>query len=374
MKLRQRTIADLVALQRGHDLTEQEREEGVVPVIGSAGQNGWHKEAIAKGPGVTIGRSGGSIGKVTFVEQDFWPHNTCIYVTDFKGNDPRFVAYLLGTLDLAQLNSGAAQPSLNRNFVYPFRVSYPEPETQRKIARTLAAYDDLIDNNRRRIALLEESARLLYREWFVRLRFPGHEHTRIVDGVPKGWVKKALGDLCVEVRESVHPDALEPDTPYIGLEHMPRRSISLGEWGKAEQVTSSKHRFREGEILFGKIRPYFHKVGVAFVDGVASSDAIVIRPRDVALHSLVLMAVSSDEFVAVTSQAMKEGSKMPRADWRQMLAYPVPLPPPGLLSTFDGVIQPIVAQLKTLTLANQKLRTARDLLLPKLMSGELIPA
>ena len=83
------------------------------------------------------------------------------------------------------------------------------------------------------------------------------------------------------------------------------------------------------------------------------------------------MTMSSDEFVAVTAQQMKEGSKMPRADWKQMKAYSVPLPPSGLLSNFDGVIQPIVEQLKSISLANQKLRTARDLLLPRLMSGEL---
>ncbi len=222
------------------------------------------------------------------------------------------------------------------------------------------------------MVLLEDAARQLYREWFVRLRFPGYEHTRITDGVPKGWRRKALGDLCDEVRESVLPSALEPDTPYIGLEHMPRRSISLGEWGTAEQVTSSKHRFREGEILFGKIRPYFHKVGVTFLDGVCSSDAIVIRVRDAKWKGLVLMTVSSDPFVAETSQTMKEGSKMPRADWKQMQQYSVPLPPDGLLSNFESSIALIVDQLKALTFANQKLRTARDLLLPRLMSGEVI--
>jgi type I restriction enzyme S subunit len=181
-----------------------------------------------------------------------------------------------------------------------------------------------------------------------------------------------LGDVCEEVREVVSPGSIDPDTPYIGLEHIPRRSISLNEWGRTEQVTSSKHRFREGEILFGKIRPYFHKVGVAFVDGVASSDAIVIRPLDLKVHGLVLMTVSSDPFVAVTAQTMREGSKMPRADWKQMREYPVPLPPEGLLGSFESQIQSIVEQLKTLSFANHKLRTARDLLLPRLMSGEIL--
>ena len=243
--------------------------------------------------------------------------------------------------------------------------------SQRKVGEILATYDDLLENNRRRMALLEESARLLYREWFVRLRFPGYEHTPIVDGVPQGWKQTTLSDLCTEVRDMVLPEALDPDTPYIGLEHIPRRSISLNEWGMAAQVTSSKSRFKAGEIIFGKIRPYFHKVGVAFVDGVASSDSIVIRPSEDSLHGLVLMTMSSDKFIATTAQQMKEGSKMPRADWKQMKAYRVPLPPGGLLSNFDGVIQPIVAQLKALSFANQKLRAARDLLLPRLMNGDL---
>jgi type I restriction enzyme S subunit len=289
---------------------------------------------------------------------------------------PRFASYSFLTIAhqkwmLTQSGNKATMASLNHDIIKRISLRLPASVVQRRIVGILATYDDLIDNNRRRMALLEESARLLYREWFVRLRFPGHEHTRITDGVPEGWERTTLGDLCEEIRETVSPDTLAPDTPYIGLEHMPRRSISLNDWGTVEQVTSSKHRFRAGEILFGKIRPYFHKVGVAFVDGVASSDAIVIRPVDETLHGLVLMTVSSDEFVAVTSQSMKEGSKMPRADWKQMQAYSVPLPSSGLLSTFDSVIQPIVAQLKALTFANQKLRAARDLLLPRLMSGEI---
>jgi type I restriction enzyme, S subunit len=243
--------------------------------------------------------------------------------------------------------------------------------TKRHLKIFRSGYDDLIENNCRRMALLEDSARLLYREWFVRLRFPGYEQSLIVDGVPQGWERKTLGDLCSEIRDMVLPEDLEPDTPYIGLEHIPRRSISLNEWGTAAQVTSSKSRFKVGEIIFGKIRPYFHKVGVAFVDGVASSDSIIVRPTDETLHSLILMTMSSDEFVAVTAQQMKEGSKMPRADWKQMRAYSVPLPPSGLLNDFNEAIKPIVEQLKFLSFANQKLRAARDLLLPRLMSGEL---
>lgn len=267
--------------------------------------------------------------------------------------------------------SGAAIKGIRGSDLAELQLQAPKPDVQDGIVEILKPYDDLIENNLRRMAMLEDAARQIYREWFVRLRFPGYEHTRVIDGVPEGWGRKVLGDLCEEIRDSVSPEALEPDTPYIGLEHMPRRSISLSEWGTAEQVTSSKHRFQEGEILFGKIRPYFHKVGMAFVDGVASSDAIVIRALDPKLHGLLLMTVSSDPFVAVTAQTMREGSKMPRADWKQMKQYAVALPPDGLLDDFESIIAPIVEQLKTLVFSNRKLRAARDLLLPRLMSGEI---
>lgn len=290
--------------------------------------------------------------------------------------DWNFLAYSLQSHEiqgkLRAMGFGATVEHIKVGDAENLLIPCPSIHIQRRIGEILSNYDDLIENNRRRINLLEESARLLYREWFMRLRFPGHEHTSVVGGIPEGWRKCSLGDICREVRDTVSPDMLDPDTPYIGLEHIPRRSVTLCDWGTAAQVTSNKHRFNAGEIIFGKIRPYFHKVGVAFVDGVASSDAIVIRPASDLMHSIVLMTVSSDEFVAATSQSMKEGSKMPRADWKQMQAYDVLIPPLGLLSSFDEHIKTIIAQLKTLTFANQKLRTARDLLLPRLMSGELL--
>ncbi|MBT9496000.1 MAG: restriction endonuclease subunit S [Zoogloea sp.] len=303
-----------------------------------------------------------------------FPDSVIGFQADPLKADTRFIKYLFDATikqRAKQFSQGATQDNLSQEKLLSLEFSIPHVKEQKRIADILSAYDDLIENNRRRMALLEESARLLYQEWFIHLHFPGHEHARITDGLPEGWQQKALGDLCEDIRESVSPGELDPDTPYIGLEHMPRRSISLGEWGTADQVSSSKNQFRAGDILFGKIRPYFHKVGVAFVDGVASSDAIVIKPKGNALHSLVLMTMSSDVFIAVTAKQMKEGSKMPRADWKQMQQYKVLQPPSNLLDEFNNQISPIVEQLRTLTFANQKLRTARDLLLPRLMSGEV---
>lgn len=362
-------LGDVLTLKRGHDLPEKRRVDGPVPVVSSSGITGYHKEAKAQPPGVVTGRYG-TLGEVYFIDQEYWPLNTALYVVDFKGTHPRFASYFLKNTLRNYQSDKAAVPGVDRNVLHELKVRAPDIPTQEAIADILSTYDDLIENNRRRMALLEEAARQLYHEWFVRLRFPGHEHTRIIDGMPEGWERTTFGDLCDAVREIVKPEALEPDTPYIGLEHIPRRSITLSECGAAEQVTSSKHRFAAGDVIFGKIRPYFHKVGIAFVDGVASSDAIVIRVRNPEHSGFILMTASSDPFVAATSQTMREGSKMPRADWKQMQAYPAPLPPAGLLRSFEATIKTIVEQLKTLTFANQKLRAARDLLLPRLMSGE----
>ncbi len=115
--------------------------------------------------------------------------------------------------------------------------------------------------------------------------------------MPAGWEVVTLGDIARDVRRGVQPNQIDPETPYFGLEHLPRKSIALAEWGTASEVQSTKLAFKKGEILFGKIRPYFHKVGVAPVDGVCSSDTIVIVPKAPEHFAIVLGCVSSEEFV-----------------------------------------------------------------------------
>ena len=139
-----RKLGDFVALQRGHDLTATQRRRGSVPVMGAAGQNGFHDTAIVKAPGVVVGRSGASFGQAHFCDQDFWPHNTGLYVTDFRGNDPLFVFYFLRALDFTRYNSGGAQPSLNRNFIAPISIRVPTSAEQRAIAGALSDVDALI--------------------------------------------------------------------------------------------------------------------------------------------------------------------------------------------------------------------------------------
>jgi type I restriction enzyme S subunit len=213
----QRTVGDLVTLQRGIDLPDAERRRGSVPIMGSFGVTGWHDEAACEGPGVTIGRSGASIGVVSYIEGDYWPLNTCLYVRDFHGNNPRFAYYFLKTLDLARLNSGSAQPSLNRNFVHPVPAIFPDPPEQEAIASILGALDDRIELNRRMNETLEALARAIFKDWFVdfgptRAKAEGRAPPRLSPDIadlfpsalddedkPVGWEASKLGDLCARV-------------------------------------------------------------------------------------------------------------------------------------------------------------------------------
>lgn len=311
-------------------------------------------------------------------DNDRYLHNQrlgLVEITDKNLFDASFLFHVFNLSSVRGQIAGSASGTKVRHTaperIYKVQVRIPDISQQKRIAQTIRAYDDLIENNRRRIQLLEQSALLLYREWFVHLRFPGHEHVRVVDGVPEGWERVSLCELCADIRDAVKPEKVETDAPYIGLEHIPRRSITLDDWGKAGDVQSQKFRFIEGDILFGKIRPYFHKVGFTLTDGITSSDAVVIRPAEKRLRFFVLHLVASDQFVAVASKTVKEGSKMPRADWKFLKTHKVASPPEHLLVDFNDVCGPITTQLKTLALQTRKLREARDLLLPRLMSGEI---
>lgn len=243
-----------------------------------------------------------------------------------------------------------------------FEVHIPPLPVQRKIADVLSAYDDLIEVNAQRIRVLEAMAQSVYREWF------GNVDAK---SLPRGWEMKKLGDIAKEVRRSIQPDQIDPETPYFGLEHLPRKSIALSDWGNASEVQSTKLAFKEGEILFGKIRPYFHKVGVAPVDGVSSTDAIIINPIEPEYFGLVLSIVSSEDFVSHATQS-SQGTKMPRADWKVLVKYPILVPPKDILNKHNDFMRDIVGMLKNLIFANRNLRRTRDLLLPRLVSGAVI--
>jgi type I restriction enzyme, S subunit len=236
----------------------------------------------------------------------------------------------------------------------------PFPE-QKAIAHILGTLDDKIELNRRVNETLEAMAQALFKSWFV-------DTTQ--DGIPKGWRGGTLGDVAENPRRGVQPADFEVSTAYIGLEHMPRRCIALSEWDHADELESNKFEFKRGEILFGKLRPYFHKVGVAPVDGVCSTDILVVRPKEPEWFGFVLGHVSSVEVVNHTNAA-STGTKMPRPTWGDIARFKAALPPTPVADAFTESIRPMIDRIIANIHESRTLTALRDALLPKLLSGTL---
>ena len=266
----------------------------------------------------------------------------------------------------------------------------PLPE-QAAIGQLLGTLDDKIDLNRRMNETLEAMAGALFRSWFVDFDpvrakqegrqppgldaataalFPDSFADSPLGPIPTGWRPGHFGDVADHPRRVVNPLGIEPETPYIGLEHMPRRSIALTNWGRSGDVTSQKARFNRGEILFGKLRPYFHKVGVAAIDGVCSTDILVVVPKRPQDFGFVLGHVGSGEFISHTD-ASSGGTRMPRTNWAEMSRYSIVIPPDPVSKAFTSTIRPLVSLILSNIHQSQTLAALRDALLPKLLSGEL---
>jgi len=384
VKWRDTTLGDVVTLKRGHDLPESARQEGEVPIVSSSGITGHHNEPKANAPGVVTGRYG-TIGEVYYLDHDYWPLNTSLYVTDFKGNHPRFVAYFLRNALQNYQSDKAAVPGVNRNVLHQLMVRVPTPCEQQRIADILSAYDDAIENNRRRITLLEDAARHLYEEWFVRLRFPGHEHVRIKDGVPDGWAIRKLVDLCEEKSgiqtgpfgSQLHQsDYTDQGVPVVMPRDLATLRISEAEIARIPEDLAdrlSRHQMQTGDIVYGRRGDIGRR---ALVLGrqrgyVCGTGCLRLRPRKSRIDPTFLFhALGSPETQgAIRNRA--HGATMPNLSAKLMASIPVHIPARQLRTLFAEYAGGIAEIVDILNRQIAKLGVARDFLLPRLMSGEI---
>ena len=292
-------------------------------------------------------------------------------------------------------DSTSAYPSIRPSDIELLPVSLPPFEDQRAISYVLEVLDDKIELNRRMCQTLEEMAQALFKSWFVdfdpvrakmegRWRpgeslpgLPAHLYDlfpdRLVDSelgpIPIGWRISTLGEVAEELRRNTSADDIG-DSPYISLAQMPRKSITLFEWTTANEVVSSKLGFKKWEFLFGKLRPYFHKVGVAPIDGVCSTDIVVVRPRLPSWFGFVLGHLSSAEFVHYTN-AGSTGTRMPRTSWKVMANYELVVPQEELVRRYNKLSRPLIDKIVESTHGSRCVIDLRDTLLPRLVSGEL---
>ena len=265
---------------------------------------------------------------------------------------------------------GSAVPGINLGLLKKIKVVLPPIEIQNKITAILSAYDDLIENNKRRIALLEKMAEEIYREWFVRFRFPGYQQAKFEKGIPVGWSVKPISKLCNEVRHGIKKENLKDDELYLGLEHFSRKSISIKQFDTAESINSNKLKFQRRDILFAKIRPYLHKIAIAHFSGACSIDTIVIRPTDKMYEAFLLFTIFSDTFIELATISSK-GTKMPRADWDFLSRLELIIPNKNILDKYQQIFDVIFDEIVNLLESNELLTQTKNKLLPRLISGKL---
>jgi len=348
MKWKATIFDNVLRLNRGFDLPNQTIEDGPYPVVASTSIKAYHKAFKVEGPGVVTGRSG-SLGTVQYLPGRFWPLNTSLYVKDFKGNNERFIAYFLQTMRLENFNSGAGVPTLNQNHLHKLSVKIPPLPTQRKIAAILTAYDDLIETNKRRIALLEKMAEELYREWFVRMRFPGYQNTRFVKGVPEGWEVKRLG----EILELAYGKSLKAS------EREPGKFLVYGSGGIVG--THSMAIVQNKGIIVGR---------KGNVGAVYFSDRGFF-PIDTVFYVVSELPLTFLFFLLRSLNFINNDAAVPGLNRNQAYSNQLLYPGRELITKFAKVADPIHDMKHQLQTQNNILTKTRDLLLPRLISGKL---
>ena len=392
------TLGEFVRLQRGHDLTASEQQPGNIPIMGSAGPNGTHSIALANGPGVVVGRSGASAGRVHFSAVDYWPHNTCLYVTDFLGNNSRFAYYLLQTLDLASFNSGSAQPSLNRNFLYAIPVKIPTRIEQDGIVALLQSLDDRITLLRETNATLEAIAQALFKSWFVDFDpvrakmegrapegmdeataalFPDALEESELGWVPKGWRVLPVGDA-VEATGGATPDTKNPAywAPAIHCWTTPKDLSGLG----APVLLDTERKLSDqgltkigsgllpvGTLLLSSRAPIGY-LAIAHVPLAINQGYIAIPPGGL-LPPLYMLFWCRQNMESIKARA--NGSTFMEISKKAFRPIPALSPPPEIVNAFVEAAGALFYRLVENEKQAQTLATLRDTLLPRLISGQL---
>lgn len=304
-------------------------------------------------------------GEVAYISEEVeWAVGQRLFALRGKPGvlDGRYLSYLLRGGDarhqLMSRTTGTTVAGIRQSELVKVELELPPLDVQVAVAATLGAFDDKIESNRRATAVGESLIRALVESAL--------DASEGADGT--------LGDYCRLVKAPVKVEEISADDNYIGLEHMPRGSIFLTEWEKAEGLGSNKTAFQRGDVLFGKLRPYFKKVGIAPVNGVCSTDILAVRPKDPRDLALIAVVAASDALIDSLS-AGSTGTRMPRASWKDLAAWQVPVLTSTERAELSDRVAPLVDRLEQLTFESRRLTALRDALLPELLSGRIrVPA
>ena len=349
-------LGEFISLEYGKSLRDYQGSDGKYPVYGTNGKIGKTDRFLSSIPSIIIGRKGAYRG-VHFSQLPFYVIDTAFYVkTKSDEIDLLFLYNFFLTQDINAMDSGSAIPSTDRYEIYELVIKLPPLAEQRAIASMLSSLDNKIDLLHRQNKTLEAMAETLFRQWFV-------EET----DETKQTTLEAFADNIKVIAKVVD---LKTHEHYVGLEHIPRKSIALSSWGDTGTLESNKSVFEKNDILFGKLRSYFHKVVFAPIQGVCSTDILVIRPKKPEFFSFCLFWFFNKDVVE-HSDLGSGGTRMPRTNWEIISSYRIPVPDLSLIAEFDKIVRPMIDKITSNVKQIHSLEKLRDTLLPKLMSGEV---
>ncbi len=371
-------LEDVATLQRGFDLPNTERIDGKYPVFAASGFSTWHNTFKVKGPGVTTGRSG-TLGQVHFINQDFWPLNTSLWVKNFHGNDERYIYYFLQTLNFGDYNSGTSVPTLNRNDVHKLEVCIPEYKEQTAIASILSALDDKIELNLQMNKTLEEMAMVLYKHWFV--DFGPFQNGKFIDSelgmIPEGWEVKSIYSEANFINGAAFKAKDFVENKNEGLPVIKIVEIKQGITAQtmySNKELDSKYIIYNNEILFPWSGNPNTSLGIHLWDkgkALLNQHTFVVRVENTNNKCFVFNTLKHllPTFVRLASHKQTTGlGHVTVANLKDLM-----IPSPNSKSIMDYNIEalPFFDMIYSNQIENQILTSLRDTLLPKLISGEV---
>jgi len=390
------TIGQQVTLQRGIDITKTEQRAGNIPVISSGGIQSYHDSAQLKGPGVILGRKG-VVGSVYYVESDYWPHDTTLWVKNFHGNEPRFVYYFFKKIanKLASMDTGSANPTLNRNHVHTINTLWPPLPEQRAIAHILGTLDDKIELNRRMNETLEAMAQALFKSWFVDFDpvrakmegrptglpkeiedlFPDSFEDSKLGEIPKGWSVVPFTNVLEIVGGGTPKTSIgnywNGNIPWFSVEDSPNESDI---W-----VIDTKRKITEEGLINSstKILP----IGAVIITARGTVGRIALVGVPMAMNQSCYgicgkfpanfwTYFSIKELIAGLKQNV-HGSVFDTITRNTLERIFLVFPPNKILEVFENQVQSTLNNIRLNLNESKNLSNIRQVLLPRLLSGDI---
>lgn len=364
---REVTLAELGKFSSGKPITPGQR--GEFNAYGANGVIGGSDEA-RYGSGIIVGRVGAYCGAVAVSHEPFWASDNTIVIEPAIDDDLDYLGYLLRSAHLHRYAGGAAQPLVTQGILKALRFRVPEPNVRVRIGRVLADFDDLIENNRRRVEILEEMARSIYREWFVKFRYPGHEDVPLVDSalgpMPEGWEHRRLFDAAdVGFGYSFKSPRFSAQGPnqVIRIRDIPAGISSTF----TDEVVIPRYAVSDDDVLVGMDGDFHMTV---WTGGDAWLNQRVTRLRSLAGMSNLQLLLSIENQIVTWNKSIV-GTTVAHLGKKHLELVTVLVSDGSTLERANAVFQPIMEQRRSLIQASRRLEALRDHLLPKLVTGQI---